>query len=162
MERVDAQKELDTLFSGLDDVVHYIGIIHGPHSTPEKPEKIAYARLIFDVDGQLRPLPEKLVYRRAIEAVSGVEMFAIYEPGPEGILDPLVATEWDETYTHFIDAAVERDFFVVETVTPTKKRVASVRVQSGLVSKPIERSITPEEYEFLKGAHRPLFTPLRS
>jgi hypothetical protein len=153
MEKVDVRKEMDDLFKGMDDVTHFIGTIHIPFGPQRVMKKIAFVRLLFSIDAPLRPWPSKLIYRRAVEAVSGVTLFAIYEPGPLGILEPFLATEWQDSCQHFVEAADREHLFCAEVVTPVKKCRALVINES--VTDTSEWKINPEDYRFLQNAYSP-------
>lgn len=147
MEKVNAQEELDSLFAHCDNVDHYIGYTMVPDAQGRE-TRIAYARVIFPQSLD-RPLemrwPEQLVYRRAVEAGSGVQLFVICPPGD--FLRPLIATEWEEQYQLFIDAAEKLKMFVLEFVTPSKKYVAMV--VDGKIKSSDEQDLTPEDYDVL-------------
>ncbi len=146
MERVDAKAELDDLYGGLSDVVHYIGTVLHP-ALKDRP--IAFVRLIFDEDGPMCDWPKYLTHRVAVDVRSGVEMFIICEPGKP--MEPLIATEWTDSYANFVSAANARGVFFVEIVTPKRKRQAVVVHDE--VKEIREVALTPEDYEFLKQAN---------
>jgi len=150
VEKIDAKKEIDALLPHCDDVEHFIGYTEVTDREGHS-ARLGYVRVLLKGDGPMRDWPEQLVYRRAVEAGSGVQLFIICAPGE--VLTPLIATEWEDTFQAFIDAAEKLKMFVVELVTPTKKRLAMI--SNGLVRDTSEHPITPEDYEFLcNGAHR--------
>jgi hypothetical protein len=147
VEKVNAQEELDSLFAHCEDVDHYIGYTMVPDERGRE-TRLAYARVIFPQQLD-RPLkmrwPEQLIYRRAVEAGSGVKLFIIGPPGDP--LHPLIAAEWDEEYQLFIDAAEKLKMFVIEFVMPSKKYVAMV--VDGKIKSSNEQDLTPEDYDIL-------------
>jgi hypothetical protein len=151
MERVDAKKEMDDLFKDLSDVTHFIGTIQVSSGSQGAMKKIAFVRLLFPMDAPLRPWPAKLTYRRAVEATSGIIIFAIYEPGPLGVLEPFVATEWEDCCQQFVEAAQREHLFCAEVVTPVKQ--CRALVIDGEVTNISECTITPEDYQFLQNAY---------
>lgn len=144
MEKVDAKKEIDTLLQHCGDVEHFIGFTL-VQDNQGRAVRFAFVRLIFKEDQPLRDWPKKLVYRRAVELGTGVELFSIYEP--PNFLTPMVTTEWDDSYQAFIDAAEHLKMFTIEIVTPTRKMTALI-VNDG-VKETAEEAITAEDYEFL-------------
>ena len=154
MERVDAKEEIDELFRGLSDVEHYIGTIRVPDAPP-----MAFARLVFMEDAPLRPWPKKLVARVAMEAVSGVTLFAIFDPDV-GILESYVATEWNDSYQSFIELSEKHHVFMMELVTPKRKRQALI--VKGEVQHSREIEITQEDFEHIRECYTPPPAPPHS
>lgn len=150
MEKVDAKKELDTMFAHLSDVVHFVGVTmaKGAHG---EPLEVAFVRLILPTDGPLRPWPKKLVYKMAVEAGTGMKMFSIHEPGK--FMDALLTAEWEPSYENFIRAALREGVFMVEIITPSRKLGALVIGDD--VKNTIERAITPEQYVELQNSYTP-------
>ena len=149
MDKVDAKEEIDNLFQGLADVEHFIGFVQMPGPNGD-PHRMAFVRMIFKEDGPFRPWPEKLVYKRSIEVGTGVQMFSIYPPGE--FMEAFVATEWEDSYQHFVDAANETGIFIIEVVTPKRKLAAMV--VGGVVKNTMEKEITPEDYATLQQCYR--------
>lgn len=145
MLKVDAQKELDDLFSNCENISHYIGYTLITDARGRE-ARIAFARVILPKDlGVPMSWPEKLVYRHAIEAGTGIQMFVICPPGD--FLTPFLATEWEASYQGFVDAADTQKMFALEFVTPNKKYIAMV--VDGKVEEASEANITSEDYDFL-------------
>jgi hypothetical protein len=157
MRRVDAKKEIDQLFSDLSDVVHFVGTAKVQNGRGET-RHVAFARLVFAEDHELRPWPKKLIFNHALEAVTGVQMFAIYEPGQ--FLEPFLTTEWEPSCGVFMETTKELGMFMIEIITPKKKR--SAIVVDGEVRNTAEKAITPEDYEFLSNAYIPPATAASS
>lgn len=143
MLKVDAKQEIDGIFAGCDDVIHIIGTFD--MELGGKLERVAMARLILE-DRPTRPWPEELIYRQALEAGSGVEMFVICPP--TDFLNPMVVAEWDEQYTDFIKAAEKHGVFVVEAITPSKKRAAVY--MDGKKLSDMEQPLTQEQFERIR------------
>jgi hypothetical protein len=74
-----------------------------------------------------------------------VKLFIICAPGE--VLTPLIATEWEAHHQTFMDAAEALKMFVVELITPTRKRLAVVL--NSVVQETTERAITAADYDFL-------------
>jgi hypothetical protein len=144
MLKVDAKAEIDRLFGNLTDVVHFVGttqVQNGQH--------VAFARLVFAEDMELRPWPSKLIYNRSVEVATGIQMFSIYAPGE--FLEPYLTTEWGDSCGNFIEAARALGLFMIEIITPVCKRWALV--VDDVVSRTAENPITPDEYVFLSNAY---------
>lgn len=148
MEKVDAKKELDTMFAHLSDVIHFVGITTAKDDRGRS-FKVAFARLILPNDGPLRPWPKKLVYKLAVEISTGLKMFLLCEP--ERPMDALLTAEWEDSYQSFVDVAEQSGVFMVEIVTP--KRKLGALVVGDAVKDTAEHQISPEDYEILQNSY---------
>lgn len=151
MKVIDAQKELDALLPHCSDVENFVGFTLIPNNQG-RPGRVAFARLIFKKDGPLRELPSKLVYRKAVEAGTGLEMFILSAPG-EALMMPLLATEWTDSCSDFAEGVEVTGIFIVEMLTPSRCRRALV--VKGEVQSSAEFPLTPEEYERICNAFSP-------
>jgi hypothetical protein len=148
MKLVDADQEMTALLPHCEDVEHFVGFTLVPNALGRQ-SRLAFVRIIFKKDAELRDLPEQLVYRRAVEAGTGLEMFFLSAPG-EYLTTPLLVTEWTPDCSNFAEGVDISGLFLLEMLTPSKARRALI--SNGRVTSQNEFAITAEEYASLCNA----------
>jgi hypothetical protein len=145
----DANALLNDLYGHCADVEHLVGVCDIPTRDGQY-ERVAIVRLVLKENGKLRPWTQRVVYKRAVEVATGVEMFVLYSPDEP--MNPWLATEWVESYNEFVATANRLDLFIFEIYQPSLKRACFVC--HGEVRNSGEWPLTPEEYQAILSGER--------